>query len=154
MRPLPRKTVRSVFAFFAMKNSGPDRGRHLGPTARSAFPQCPGFNQRGTPASFPFLKPVLYILLCLLLPMSLRAQTYIETAGKGPTSNAACDANGLTDSFLLATAAGTATTKSVTLSSNSFYAIGFTTPANVPGLSSWQPSTYSLAVENMSALRR
>jgi YD repeat-containing protein len=149
MRPLPPKRVRSVFAFFAKKKSGPDRGRqHSGPaTARSAFPQCPGFDQRGTPASFSFLKPVLYILLCLL-PMSLRAQIYIETAGKGPNSNAACDANGLTDSFLLATAAGTATTKSVTLNSNGFYAIGFTTPANAPGLSSWQPSTYSLAVEN------
>jgi YD repeat-containing protein len=150
MRPLPRKPVLSVFAFLAMKNSGPDWGRqHSGPvTARSAFPQCPGFDQRGTPASFPFLKLVVYILLCLLLPMSLRAQTYIETAGKGPTSNAACDANGLTDSFLLATTAGTATTKSVTLNSNGFYAIGFTTPANAPGLSQWQPSTYSLAVEN------
>ena len=64
--------------------------------------------------------------------MSLRAQSYIETTGKGPTSNAACDANGLTDSFLLATTTGTATTKSITLSANSFYAIGFTTPANVP----------------------
>jgi YD repeat-containing protein len=150
MRPLPRKPVRSVVAFFAMKNSGPDRGRqHSGPaTARSAFPQCPGWDQRETPAGFPFLKPVLYMLLCLLLPMSLRAQTYIETTGKGPTSNAACDANGLTDSFLLATTAGTATTKAVTLSSNGFYAIGFTTPANAPGLSSWQPSTYTLAVEN------
>ena len=88
------------------------------------------------------------MLLCLLLPMSLRAQTYIETTTKGPTSNAACDANGLTDSFLLSTTAGTAATKSVTLSASSFYAIGFTTPANAPGLSSWQPSTYSLAVEN------
>jgi len=87
------------------------------------------------------------MLLCLL-PMSLRAQTYIETTTKGPTSNAACDANGLTDSFLLSTTAGTAATKSITLSASSFYAIGFTTPANAPGLSSWQPSTYSLAVEN------
>jgi YD repeat-containing protein len=149
MRPLPRKPVRPVFAFFATKDSGPDRDRqHLGPApARSAFPQCSGHDHRG-PASFPFLKPVLYILLCLLLPMSLRAQTYIETTGKGPTSNAACDANGLTDSFLLSTTAGTATTKSITLSANSFYAIGFTTPANAPGLASWQPSTYSLAVEN------
>jgi YD repeat-containing protein len=150
MRPLPRKPVRSVFAFFAIKNSGPDRDRrHSGPaTARSAVPQRLGFGQRGASAGFPLLKPVLYMLLCLLLPMSLRAQTYIETTSKGPTSNAACDANGLTDSFLLSTTAGTATTKSITLNSNGFYAIGFTTPANAPGLASWQPSTYSLAVEN------
>src|SRR4051794_10846116 len=110
MRPLPRKPVRSVFVFFAIKDSGPDRNRqHRGPaTARSAFPQRWKFGQRGTLAGFPFLKPVLYMLLCLLLPMSLRGQTYIETTGKGPTSNAACDANGLTDSFLLSTTAGTA----------------------------------------------
>jgi hypothetical protein len=60
--------------------------------------------------------PVFFLLLCLL-PMSLRAQSYIETTGKGPTSNAACDANGFTDSFLLATTAGTALLLTCTLES-------------------------------------
>jgi len=150
MHPLPRKPVRSVFAFLAMKNSGSDWGRqHSGPvTVRGAFAQHPKLVQNRTSAGVRFFKPIFYMLLWLLLPMSVRAQTYIETAGKGPTSNATCSANALTDSFLLATTTGTATTKSFTLSANAFYAVGFTTPTNLPGLSSWQPSTYALAVEN------
>ena len=93
----------------------------------------------------------LYLATCLLfvvLPLTLNAQTYIETTTKGPTSNAACDAVGLNDSFLLSSTAGSATTKSVTLSSNSSYAIGITTASGVPGLTSWQPSTFTLAVDN------
>jgi YD repeat-containing protein len=148
MHPLPRKPVRSVFAFFAIKNSGSDRGRHSEPKiTRGTFGQCLRLEQKWEAAGFLLVKPLFYVLLCLL-PMNLRAQTYIETATKGPTSNATCSANGLTDSFLLATTAGTASTKSFTLNANAFYAIGFTTPANSPGLSSWQPSTYALAVEN------
>ncbi|MBZ5509240.1 MAG: IPT/TIG domain-containing protein [Acidobacteriia bacterium] len=151
MRPLPRKPVRSVFAFPEMKNNGSDQDRQ-GPGPKIAcrcFPE-PSFSNPGKiPASGTFVWRLLYLVICFLLPMAAHAQTtYIETTGKGPTSNATCDANALTDSFLLNATAGTATTKSVTLNANAFYAIGFTTVAGVPGLASWQPSTYSLAVEN------
>src|SRR5205085_9241530 len=88
------------------------------------------------------------ILLLGIISPQLSAQTYIETTTKGPTSNAACDAIALTDSFLLSSTTGTATTKSFTLSASSSYAIGFTTASGVPGLTSWQPSTYALGVEN------
>jgi YD repeat-containing protein len=149
MRPLPRKPIRSVFTFLKMKESGPNRDRqHPAPArARGYFPERMSSAEGRAAASWRF-KCLLYLVICLLPPLAAHAQTYIETTGKGPTSNAACDATGLTDSFLLSGTAGTATTKSITLSANAFYAIGFTTAAGAPGLSAWQPNTYSLAVEN------
>jgi Carboxypeptidase regulatory-like domain/IPT/TIG domain len=131
-----------------MKESKPngDRRDLASATARGYFQESRACGQGKASACRPFLMCLL--MFCLLLPLTVHAQTYIETTTKGPTSNATCNANGLTDSFLLSATAGTATTKSITLNANAFYAIGFTTAAGIPGLASWQPSTYSMAVEN------
>src|SRR5215469_1009166 len=78
--------------------------------------------------------------------------TYIETSGKGPSlGSIACDAVGISSSFALSSTAGTATTKSFTLTGNGLTAIGFTTGSGVPGLTSWPAGIYSAVTDNTTA---
>ncbi|HEX4605188.1 MAG TPA: IPT/TIG domain-containing protein, partial [Candidatus Angelobacter sp.] len=82
---------------------------------------------------------------------SLRMQaqtTYIEGTAKGPSTTATCNATSLNDSFLLTSAAGTASTRTVNVSASSLYGIGFFTNTGVPGLTSWIDGAYSLALDN------
>jgi YD repeat-containing protein len=91
----------------------------------------------------------LVLLLGAFLPqMEAQTTTYIEGTAKGPNSSATCNSVTLSDSFLLTSTAGTASTRSVTLSSSSFYGIGYFTNTGVPGLTSWVDGTYSLALDN------
>ena len=96
----------------------------------------------------------LWLVICLVAPALLsttagaQTTTYIETSSNGPNSNATCNSTALASSFLLASTSGTASTKSISLNANAFSAIGFTTAANVPNLTSWPGSTYTLAVDN------
>ena len=86
----------------------------------------------------------LVLLLGAFLPqMEAQTTTYIEGTAKGPNSSATCNSVTLSDSFLLTSTAGTASTRSVTLSSSSFYGIGYFTNTGVPGLTSWVDGTYS-----------
>ncbi len=83
-------------------------------------------------------------------PQQMQAQTttYIEGTAKGPNSSATCNSVSLSDSFLLTSTAGTASTRSVTVSSSSFYGIGYFTNTGVPGLTSWIDGAYSLTLDN------
>ena len=91
----------------------------------------------------------LVFLFGAFLPrMEAQTTTYIEGTVKGPNSSATCNSVSLSDSFLLTSTAGTASTRSVTLNSSSFYGIGYFTNTGVPGLTSWVDGTYSLALDN------
>src|ERR1044071_3497526 len=81
----------------------------------------------------------LVSFLLVAFPQQMQAQTttYIEGTAKGPNSSATCNSVSLSDSFLLTSTAGTASTRSITASSSSFYGIGYFTNTGVPGLTSW-----------------
>ncbi|HEY2115200.1 MAG TPA: IPT/TIG domain-containing protein [Candidatus Angelobacter sp.] len=91
----------------------------------------------------------LAFLLGAFLPqVEAQTTTYIEGTSKGPNSSATCNSVSLSDSFLLTSTAGTASTRSVTVSSSSFYGIGYFTNTGVPGLTSWVDGAYSLVLDN------
>ena len=91
---------------------------------------------------------LVFLLGALLPQMEAQTTTYIEGTSKGPNSSAMCNSVSLADSFLLTSAAGTASTRSITASSSSFYGIGYFTNTGVPGLTSWIDGTYVLTLDN------
>jgi len=91
---------------------------------------------------------LVFLLGAFLPQMEAQTTTYIEGTTKGPNSSATCNSVSLSDSFLLTSAAGTASTRSITASSSSFYGIGYFTNTGVPGLTSWVDGTYSLVLDN------
>src|SRR5215475_7356734 len=91
---------------------------------------------------------LVVLLGAFLQPMEAQTTTYIEGTAKGPNSSATCNSVSLSDSFLLTSTAGTASTRSVSVSSSSFYGIGYFTNTGVPGLTSWVDGTYSLVLDN------
>src|SRR6478609_3853856 len=91
----------------------------------------------------------LVFLFGVFLPqMEAQTTTYIEGTAKGPNSSATCNSVSLSDSFLLTSTAGTASTRSITASASSFYGIGYFTNTGVPGLTSWVDGSYSLVLDN------
>jgi YD repeat-containing protein len=93
----------------------------------------------------------LLVLAAFSTTAGAQTTTYVETTTKGPTTNATCNGTGISDSFLLSSTSGTAATKSIAISSSGFYAAGFTTAANVPNLTAWPASTYTVAIDNTTA---
>ena len=91
---------------------------------------------------------VLFLLGAAPQRMEAQTTTYIEGTAKGPNSSATCNSVSLSDSFLLTSTAGTASTRSVAVSSSSFYGIGYFTNTGVPGLTSWIDGTYALTLDN------
>jgi YD repeat-containing protein len=91
---------------------------------------------------------LVFLLGAFLPQMEAQTTTYIEGTAKGPNSSATCNSVSLSDSFLLTSTAGTASTRSITASSSSFYGIGYFTNTGVPGLTSWVDGTYSLVLDN------
>src|ERR1044071_3482377 len=91
---------------------------------------------------------VSFLLVAFPQQMEAQTTTYIEGTAKGPNSSATCNSVSLSDSFLLTSTAGTASTRSVTVSSSSFYGIGYFTNTGVPGLTSWVDGAYSLVLDN------
>src|SRR5690349_6896510 len=64
----------------------------------------------------------LVFLFGVFLPqMEAQTTTYIEGTARGPNSSATCNSVSMSDSFLLTSTAGTASTRSITASSSSFY---------------------------------
>jgi YD repeat-containing protein len=94
---------------------------------------------------------LVFLLGAFLPQMEAQTTTYIEGTAKGPNSSATCNSVSLSDSFLLTSAGGTASTRSITASSSSFYGIGYFTNTGVPGLTSWVDGTYSLVLDNTTA---
>ena len=91
---------------------------------------------------------LVFLLGAFLPQMEAQTTTYIEGTVKGPNSSATCNSVSLSDSFLLTSTAGTASTRSITASSSSFYGIGYFTNTGVPGLTSWVDGAYSLVLDN------